>query len=233
MTGEKKFLLGMGIATLAIIIAGVMLLGRGNKKENVDPGFDTAQLTQNVKHSQGESTLPVTIIEFADIQCPACKQAQPIIEKMLEENQGNVYFVFRHYPLSSHKNAKIAAQAAEAAGAQGKFFEMVHIQYLKQTDWSEKTNPREQFRSYAQELGLNIDQFNKEMEDLKSSIESDFALGNKAGVNSTPTFFINGQKYPGVIQAEKFKQIIDSITSAQKEVESTPEGFNTSETPGQ
>lgn len=232
MTGEKKFLIGIGIVTLAIIIGGVFFLGKDKKEEAQDLNFDNSKLVENAVHTQGNPNSPVTIVEFADIQCPACKQAQPILENILEANKEKVYFVFRHYPLSIHKNGKIASQAAEAAGAQGKFFEMVHIQYLKQADWSERTNPREQFRNYAQELGLNLDQFNNDMEKLRDQIESDYALGNRAGVSSTPTFFINGTKYPGVLQADQFQQLINGVIQSNSQ-DTPPEATSTSETPGQ
>ncbi len=232
MTGENKFLIGIGIVTLAIILGGVFFLGKGKKPQAVDPNFDKSQLTQNAARTQGNPQAPITIVEFADLQCPACKQAQPILENIIEKNKDKVYFVFRHYPLSIHKNAKIAAQAAEAASAQGKFFEMVHLQYLKQAEWSEQTNPREKFRAYAQELGLNLDQFNNDMEKLKDQIESDYVLGNRAGVESTPTFFINGTKYPGVLQADQFQQLIDGAGQPFPQ-EATQEATSTSETPGQ
>lgn len=223
MGGDKKFLIGIGIATLAIIVAGVFFFGRGDqKRENADPNFDTKSLVESARLTIGSKDAPVTIIEFGDIQCPACKQAQPIVEKILETNADKVYFIFYHYPLSIHKNSKIAAQAAEAAAAQEKFFEMIHIQYAKQAEWAERPNPREEFRKYATELGLNMDQFNKDMEDIQKPIEEDFALGNKAGVESTPTFFINGQKYPGVIQEDQLQQMINSQAGGTQQ-ESTPE----------
>lgn len=216
MTTENKFLIGIGIVTIVIIIGGVFVFGKNTpKKESADPNFNTSALTENAVYFQGKVEASVKIVEFADLQCPACKQAQPIVEKVMEKYKDEIYFVFRHYPLSTHRNAKLAAQAAEAAGKQDKFFEMVHVQYDKQGEWAEKTNPREEFRKYAQELNLSMDQFNQNMEEIKKPIEEDYALGNRAGVQSTPTFFINGEKYPGVIQQEQIQQIIESIIQNQ------------------
>lgn len=79
----------------------------------------------------------VTLVEFSDLQCPACAQAHPVVKQILEENKGNINFVYRHFPLSQHKNARIAAEAAEAAGEQGKFFEMVSKLFENQNKWSE------------------------------------------------------------------------------------------------
>ncbi len=226
MTSEHKFLIGIGVVTIVIIIIGVFLLGKQNKKPEVDTNFDSAKLTEGASHTKGNSSAPVVIVEFGDVQCPACRAAQPIANKVVEKNKDTVYFVFRHFPLSIHKNSKLAAQAAEAAGAQGKFFEILDIMYDKQNEWSEKANPRDLYRKYAQDLGLDMDKFNKDMENLKSGIEKDYALGNSAGVESTPTFFINGKKYPGVIQEEQFQQLIDgSLTpSTESSNSATPPG---------
>ena len=213
MTTESKFFIGIGVLTIIAVIAGVILLGNHKPKSQSPQTLGTASqndLIANAPYTLGNPSAPVQLVEFADMQCPACQSAQPIVEKILEENKEKVYFVFRHYPLSVHKNAKLAAQAVEAAGAQGKFFEMTHVIYANQEEWANKPNPREDFRKYAQELSLDINRFNKDMEDLKENINNDFALGERVGVNSTPTFFINGQKYSGVIQQGQFQQIIDS-----------------------
>lgn len=227
MTNENKFLIGIGAVTLIIVIIGVFFLGKQNKVPKADANFDSAKLIEGATHTKGKAGAPVIIVEFGDVQCPACRAAQPIIDKVVEKNKDNVYFVFRHFPLSIHQNSKIAAQATEAAGAQGKFFEMLDVMYDKQIEWSDKSNPREQYRSYAKDLGLDMEKFNKDMENLKSGIEQDYALGNKAGVESTPTFFVNGKKYPGVMQEEQFQQVIDGNTTPTKE------GSNSATQPGQ
>lgn len=226
MTNENKFLIGIGAVTLIIVIIGVFFLGKQNKTPKADSNFDSAKLVEGATHTKGNPNAPVVIVEFGDVQCPACRAAQPIADKVVEKNIDNVYFVFRHFPLSIHKNSKLAAQAVEAAGAQGKFFEMLDAMYDKQNDWAEKANPRDLFRNYAKDLGLDMDKFNKDMEDLKSVIEQDYALGNRAGVESTPTFFVNGKKYPGVIQEEQFQQVIDgSLTPPTESSNSaTPPG---------
>ncbi len=227
MTSENKFLIGIGAVTVIIIIIGVFFLGKQNKQPQADANFDSAKLIEGAVNTKGKPNSPVVIVEFGDIQCPACRAAQPIANKIVEKNKDNVYFVFRHFPLSIHKNSKLAAQAVEAAGAQGKFFEILDIMYDKQIEWSEKANPRDLYRKYAQDLGLDMDKFNKDMENLKSGIEKDYALGNKAGVESTPTFFINGKKYPGVMQEAQFQQYIDSNLT------SVPESSSSATPPGQ
>lgn len=228
MTSENKVLIGIGIVTLLLVIGGVIFFSRNSNSTPQDPNFDKAQLTEGAKNVKGSPNAPVTIVEFGDIQCPACQQAQPIVKQMLEKYGDNVHFIFRHYPLTIHKNAELAAQAAEAAGAQGKFFEMIDTMYANQREWENDTNPREDFRKYAQGLSLNMDQFNQDMETEWENISGDFALGNRAGVQSTPTFFINGEMRPGVLQAEEFDMIIQSYIQASPEATTS-----TSETPVQ
>ena len=217
MSGENKFLIGIGVSTLVIIVAGVVFFSKKQAPVSTTlSSSDKSQLTENVKHTIGDINAPVTIVQFGDIQCPACQAAQPIVNQTLEKYSQNIYFVFRHYPLSIHKNSEVAAKAAEAAGAQGKFFEMVDYMYTNQKEWSEVANPRELFGKYAEQFGLNLDQFKQDMDKDWENIMSDFALGNKVGVESTPTFFINGEKYSGVLPPEQFQQIIEDIINNPK-----------------
>lgn len=221
MTSEAKFIIGIGVVTLLLVFGGVFFLSKNKTPQPSDnTTFDQSQLVQGARHTKGNKDSKVQVVEFADIQCPACKVAQPIIKNIVEKNQDKIYFVFYHYPLSAHRNGKLSAQAAEAAGAQGKFFEMVSELYDKQDEWAQKSNPREEFRKYAQDLGLDMDKFNKDMEEIKKPIEEELALGNRAGVQSTPTFFVNGTKYPGVMQESEFQALIDSLSS--QETQATP-----------
>jgi protein-disulfide isomerase len=141
----------------------------------------------------------VTIVEFGDFQCPACGAVHPLVKQVVDSNKDNVTFVFRNYPLSQHANAEIAAEAAEAAGAQGKYWEMYDKLFDKQADWSESKKPLEMFVSYAKDLGLDVTKFKQEVEDKKYSakITGDQADGNVLGVNATPTFYIDGVKFTG------------------------------------
>lgn len=216
MSGENKFLIGTVIVTLILIAAGIIFFSKGSKSNpSQQQNFDQAQLIQDAKHSRGTLGSAVTIVEFADLQCPACQAAQPIINQTLEKHSQNIHFVFRHFPLTSHKNSTIAAKAAESAANQGKFFEMIDSIYENQKEWEQEANPRENFQKYASDLALNPEQFNQDIERDYENINADYALGNKAGVQSTPTFFINGQKYTGVIQAQQLEQIIGGIIRNQ------------------
>ena len=204
MSTESKFLIGIGIFTVVIIAAGVFFFSRSKPQENPNQKADETVLYSNTKNSTGDPNAPVKIIEFADMQCPACRSAQPILKSVLEKHKDQIYFVFRHYPLSTHKNARAAAKAVEAASAQGKIWEMVDLLYTKQPEWSEKSNPEDLFAGYAQELGLDVEKFKTDLDESYDIIDRDFADGNKLSVSSTPTFFINGEKKPGVMQEADF-----------------------------
>ena len=214
MSGETKTIAAIGIITLVVIIAGVLFLGKQKPKDQVQK-IDEATMLADAKHTIGEATAQARIVEFADFQCPACATAHPILKKVLSENKDKVYFVFRHYPLSFHANAKTAAQACEAAAIQGKFWEMHDKIYENQSEWSEKSNAKEIFIKYAEDLKLDLTKFKDDFEKGKTDIENDYVLGNKAGVDSTPTFFVNGQKKPGVIQETELLDIINKASTSK------------------
>ena len=211
MSTESKFFIGIGLVTLVIIVAGVFLLGRKTTPASLVQN-EQKVLGSSIRNFQGNANATVKIVEFADFQCPACGVAHPIVKSIIEKNQDKVYFVYRHYPLSSHRNAKLAAQASEAAGVQEKFWQMYDMIFENQKEWSDSSNAKEIFETYAQKLGLDVTKFKEDFDKTKSVIEQDYADGNQVGVDSTPTFFINGQKNAGVIQQSQFQDIIDQAS---------------------
>ncbi len=151
------------------------------------------------------------MIEYSDFQCPACKAYSPIAKQIADEFKDKIAFVYRHFPLPQHQNAQKAAYSAESAGNQGKFWEMHDLLFKNQDNWSNKSNADELFLSYAKELKLDEEQFKKDMESktIKEKIDTDLSNGQKAGVNSTPFFFLNGQKLDNPQNFETFKKIIE------------------------
>jgi Protein-disulfide isomerase len=137
-------------------------------------------------HVRGNPDAPVTLEEFADFQCPPCGQFAPFAEELLREYDSRLRVVFRNFPLPAHEHAREAALAAEAAGFQGKFWEMHDTLYREQSAWSKAPNARELFESYAGTLGLNMDQFKKDMDSDKARerVDSDHALGDSLGIKS-------------------------------------------------
>lgn len=149
-------------------------------------------------HAHGPAKAAVTIEEFGDFQCPPCGVLAGLLRTIEKENPGKIRLVFRQYPLDMHKHARLAALGAEAADLQGKFWEMHEQLYSKQNDWSKAEDFRPVLNSYASAIGLNVAQFNKDLESDKtqSRLKLDRERATSLGVNSTPTLFINGKSVP-------------------------------------
>lgn len=144
-------------------------------------------------HIRGNPDAPVTLEEFGDFQCPPCGSFAGFSEELLKQYDSRLRIVFRNFPLPGHEHAREAALAAEAAGLQGHFWEMHDVLYREQAVWSKTPNPRELFESYAGTIGLNLDQFKKDIdgEKARERVDSDHALGDALGITLTPFLFIN------------------------------------------
>jgi protein-disulfide isomerase len=156
----------------------------------------------------GPSNAPIELVEYGDYQCPYCGRAYPIVKDLLQQAGRQVKFVFRNFPLSKiHPQARMAALAAEAAGLQHKYWEMHDIIYENQIRLHHTA-----LLEYATSIGLQIDQFTADMEreDLAAKVDSHFYSGMRSGVNATPTFFINGEKYTGSWENDDLLQYLKS-----------------------
>ncbi|HWA52361.1 MAG TPA: thioredoxin domain-containing protein [Patescibacteria group bacterium] len=208
--GEAKGLIITAAVTLLILIGGVILLSKGGtaKPTPVDSSF----LVKSDSH-QTNPGAKVTVVEFGDYECPACGAAYPITKQVLSTYGSQINFVFRNFPLPQHKNAPMAAEAAEAANAQGKFWEMHDKLYDTQNDWADLDNPFNTFVGYAKDLGLNTDQFKSDVQGNKYAnvISTDTNDGNAIGINATPTFYVNGIALSGVPSFDDFKSAIDPL----------------------
>jgi protein-disulfide isomerase len=147
----------------------------------------------------GNKDAKVVIYEYADFQCPGCGGAFPNLQRIKEQYKDSVAFVYRHFPLASaHPHAFAAAATAEAAGLQGKFWEMHDLIFQTQDTWSSQSAEERQktFEGYAMQLGLNLEQYQADIvsEKVAAKVNFDRALGLKVGVDSTPTLFINSDK---------------------------------------
>jgi len=152
----------------------------------------SADTKPNVKVSS-----PVLIEEYGDYQCPPCGRLYPELKKIEDEYSTQIHFVFHHFPLSKvHKNAMAAAHAAEAARLQNKFWEMHDRLYRNQSLWAEAPDPRPIFITFAQQLGLNVDQFQRDMESNRAeqAISADMQRALSLGITGTPTLIIDGQQ---------------------------------------
>ena len=146
-------------------------------------------------HAAGPADAPVTLVEYGDFECPYCGQAYPIVKALQERLGDRLRVVFRNFPLSeSHPHAEHAAEAAEAAGAQGRFWEMHDMLYENQGALGDRA-----LIGYATQLGLDAARVTRELESgtFADKVRADFRGGVRSGVNGTPTFFINGERYDG------------------------------------
>ncbi len=163
----------------------------------------------------------VTLIEYADFQCPACKSYYPIVKQIQTMYGTRLNFVYRFFPLKSvHQNAVNSAKAAYAAGlqkdasngaSQGKFWEMHDRLFETQDSWATVTNPESIFLGYAKDLGLNNDEFKKDYEAQATAdfIDQSYSNDTAMGLNSTPTFFVNNKQIDNPQSLDDFKKLID------------------------
>jgi protein-disulfide isomerase len=158
-------------------------------------------------HVLGPADAPVTLVEYGDYECPYCGRAYPIVKRLREEMGGRMRFVFRNFPLNTiHEHAGVAAQAAEAAAAQGKFWEMHNLLFEHQDDLAEAD-----LRGYALRLGLEIYRFDADLssEVFARRVREDFRGGIRSGVNGTPTFFINAARYNGSLEFDELREAVE------------------------
>ncbi len=145
----------------------------------------------------GNSNAPIKIVEYSDFECPACQRYNGVGEQLVSLLGDRVSFAYRHFPLREiHQNANLAAQAAEAAGKQGKFWEMSSLLFEKQSEWSENKQPLVLFDTYAKQIGIDANRLVKEIDgqEIKALVEADYLSGLVAKISATPTFYVNGQK---------------------------------------
>ena len=188
--------LGGALATAWIFLRSSRQSGTSTNTQN--PGSEAPGAEP--PHVRGNPNAPVTLEEFADFQCPSCGAYYPELKKIESEFGENLRVVFRERPLiPPHQHALMAAQAAEAAGVQGRFWEMHDKLYENQTAWSEATDLVPTFVDYAKQIGLNTDQFMKELngETVAARIFQDGKRAHAYGIVSTPTFLVNGKEAKG------------------------------------
>src|SRR5882762_10446845 len=180
---------------LLVAAAGTALLLRSNQRADSSSRTDTHSSDSANKNVPANTV--VTLEEFGDYQCPACGQLHPTLKKLKQEYGDRLNFIFRNLPLTKvHQNALAAAQAAEAARVQDRFWEMHDLLYENQALWKDDINPRSIFIKFATDLGLNTWQFTRDMDDkqVQMRIEADVDAAAKQGIDGTPTILINGRK---------------------------------------
>lgn len=199
----------------AFVLAVFVFLGVSNRGTDATGTAQDAGTTVVREDSHRLSTAPdgrVTLVEFLDFECEACKAAYPFVEQLREEYEGRVTFVARYFPMPGHANAENAAVAVEAAAQQGRFEDMYHRMYETQTEWGERQDSQaDVFRGFAEELGLDIADYDAAVADPATleRVLRDREDGLALGVQGTPTFFLNGEKVE-VQDTDEFVELIDA-----------------------
>lgn len=181
----------IGGATLLIFVFLIIAAQSNPPAETELIEVNEDELLAEHTYVKGLREAPVTIVEFSDFECPACKLQHPIAESIIEDYPTLVSWGYRHFPLPQHTDADEAAIAAQAAGEQGKFWEYADILFANQPNFDE-----DDLISYAQQIGLDVEKFKQDLENrtFREIVDQDVAYGRSLGVNSTPTFFINGKQ---------------------------------------
>jgi protein-disulfide isomerase len=191
---NKKIRTGIIITIIMVLVGSFIVSQRGSA---VDPAvIESISVSEPTPHVKGNAESGITLIEYSDFQCPACKNAAPQISAIVEDFGDQFQLEYRHLPLRSiHPNAQAAAQAAEAAGMQGKFWEMHDMLFERQSEWAQSFNPERFFRNYANDLGIHADRLVYDMESdiVKNIIETQVKEAQDLGLPGTPSFVFNGE----------------------------------------
>ena len=170
------------------------------------PPLPITSVSEGDSPALGPADAPVTVVEYSDYQCPACRKAHEIVKKIRGEYTGRVRWIYKNYPLDRHRNARFMAQAAHCADEQGKFWEFQDMLFQ-----SKKNVDAAAMKKFGDMLGLDARSFGECVDTgrYQPLVEKDKREGREAGVSSTPTFIINGQISPGYLKYEAFKDLIE------------------------
>jgi protein-disulfide isomerase len=199
--------LSLNLITICVLVATVALMViavKVNAEQKFSSGSQVVAYTESnrasalqvtpLDHTKGNPSAKVVVVIYSDFQCPHCKEFSLVLKDLESQYGDRVLFVHRDYPLMLiHKNAFTAASVAEAAGRQGKFFEMQDMLFANQEDWSDSDEPGRYFLDYAKELGLNMTQFGRDVPAVGMKIVTDYQTGMILSIPGTPSIFVNGQ----------------------------------------
>lgn len=233
----------IGLVFLAVIAGGWWIYSSSQKNSNAGNGrtsptpgatdtatvdlYNSAPPGAQPPHTLGSPTAAVTVEEFADFQCPTCASVHTIMKQVNTMYGGRIRFVFRHFPLTQiHPNANLAAAAAEAAGLQGKFWDMQNLLFLKQREWSNAGNVQQLFEQYAESIGLDKDRFVSDLNSMpvRLRINNDVQRGQALRITGTPSVFVNGRQIPfSQMSVQGLSQIIDYELKAAQDKAAAPQ----------
>ncbi len=207
----KKFSLWAGIATIFLLVTFVLFQAvtaptTSTQNVNIAPISDR-------DITEGNPKAKVTLIEYADFQCPACAAYHSVVDQIVKDYKDRLFYAYRMFPLkNSHPNALVSAEAAYAAYKQGKFTDYSNLLFQNQSNWVSLEDPRSTFIDYAKNLKLDIDKFQTDMNssDTQKYVKDSENKALNEGINQTPTFFINGKMIQNPNGYDDFKKLIDA-----------------------
>lgn len=212
------------LAAVAVIGGGALWYGSRQRAEPMPaqtaaPPVAAADAFRG--YTQGSDSAPIEVIEYSDFECPFCASfatvQMPVIREQLIAT-GRVRWRYRDFPLPSHQYSRYAALAAQCGGEQGRFWEM-HDRLFGRHEWAQTgKNPRSLFRDFAKGIGLDLDKYDACMDGQRYAgrIQASLQDGEAAGVQGTPTFFVNGKRFGGNATSDAFKALVDSLTRRSK-----------------
>jgi len=216
----KRYLPFVIVALVGLLaVGGGAFLYRSKQSANPPPKISKteAETGGQVVHVLGPDNAAVTMEEFGDYQCPPCGRLSEPINKV--QKQHNLRVIFRNFPLAVHRYAKDAAYAAEAAGRQGKFWQMHDLLFREQAVWSQSMDARALFQAYAGMLQLDLSRFKQDMDnpEVQRQVEMDQHRGAAIGVKTTPTIFLNNEAVPpNQLMPDEFPKAVEAAVKSAK-----------------
>lgn len=198
------------IIGIGLVVAGMIWLVSLQAAKPASSNITIENTIASDDWVKGNRNAKVVLVEYSDFQCPACALYSPLLNTLSDEFGDRLAFVYRHFPLPSHKNSKPMVYVAEAAGMQGKFWEMSDLIFEGQTEWAVENDVKNTVVSYAESLGLSVDQFVKDFDssELRKRLDENFRKNDRIGITYTPTFFLNGKRISNPKSYAEFKNII-------------------------
>ena len=210
MEQQKIFWAVLGLVLVVVVASAAYFASQGTA-----PAGATGALTVPVTADdwrKGAASSTVTIVEYSDLECPACATYYPLLNQLVSDFPEQVAVVYRHFPLSYHRSGQLSARFAEAAGRQGKFWEMHNLLFDHQATWTKNSAAENEglFKTYAKQIGLDLVRLEADLADagLAAAVEADYQSGTRSGVDATPSLFLNGQKITNPGNYEALKQLV-------------------------
>lgn len=203
----------IAIAAVFAGLFGVSRLAQGpSSNQPIDNSASVILAVKPDDWFKGGESAKVVLIEYSDFQCPACAAFAPVVKGLIEEFGEDLKIVYRHFPLfQSHLNAISAAEASEAAGGQGKFWQMHDMIFDNQREWENSRKAKDIFKGYAVSIGIDAEKFSEDLnsKEVDNAVKSDLKDAQKLNLSYTPTFILNGERIENPRSYEQFRDLIN------------------------